>query len=112
MTAYCGLSCSQCEAHIATLENDDDKRKETARRWSALYQADIQPEQINCQGCKSDGPLFSHCNVCEIRQCCSAKGLENCAFCEDYVCDKLSAFIDIAPEAGKALEKIHHAGVS
>ena len=111
MTAYCGLNCSKCEAYIATLENDDAKRAETARKWSDLYQADIRPEQINCKGCKSNGVRFSHCDVCHIRQCCLSKGVDNCAVCEDYICDKLSAFISLAPEAGQALEKIRHAGM-
>ena len=109
MIAFCGLNCSKCDAFIATRENDAAKREATARKWSELYRADIKAEQINCQGCKSDGVRFSHCDVCDIRKCCLSKGVDNCAVCEDTICDKLSAFISLAPEAGKALEKIRHA---
>ncbi|MEK6193969.1 MAG: DUF3795 domain-containing protein [Deltaproteobacteria bacterium] len=90
-------------------EDDAARRKETARKWSALYRADIRPEQINCLGCKSDGARFFHCGVCDIRQCCFSKGVDNCALCEDYICDKLSSFIKLAPEAGAALEAIRNA---
>ena len=109
MIAYCGLNCSKCEAYIATQKNDDVKRKETARKWSKLYQAEIKPAQINCNGCKSDGVRFSYCAVCDIRQCCLAKGVTNCAVCGEYICEKLSAFIKLAPEAGTALENIRSA---
>jgi len=105
MMAYCGLDCSDCDAYIATQENEDAKREETARKWSKLYRADIEPWQINCSGCKSDGVKFSHCDVCDIRSCCLSKGVENCAVCEEYICDRLSVFIKMAPDAGAALEK-------
>ena len=52
MIAYCGLNCSKCEAYIATQENDDQKREETAQIWSKLYMVEINPDQINCDGCK------------------------------------------------------------
>jgi hypothetical protein len=106
MIAYCGLNCSKCEALIATREDDDAKREETARKWSKLYRTNIEADQINCQGCISNGPRFSHCDVCDIRHCCSSKGVDNCASCGDYICDKLSAFIKLAPQAGEALEAI------
>jgi len=106
MTAYCGLNCSKCEAFIATRKDDATMRAATAKKWSALYKADIKADQINCKGCKSDGIRFSHCDVCDIRQCCQSNGVENCAVC------KLAAFISIAPEAGKALDKIRHAAAS
>jgi len=106
MIAYCGLNCSKCYAYLATQEDNDSKREETAQNWSKMYNADIKPEQINCDGCKSDGVKFSHCNVCEIRQCCIEKNVDNCAVCESYICDTLSSFIKLAPTVGVALEKL------
>ena len=106
MIAYCGLDCSECDAYHATKENSDLKRKETAKKWSQMYNHDIKPEQINCDGCKSTGTRFFHCNHCEIRQCCISKGTEHCAACDDYICGTLAAFIKLAPQAGVALEKL------
>lgn len=106
MIAYCGLDCLKCDAYLATRENSDAQRKETALKWSRMYNHDIKPEQINCDGCKSDRTRFFHCDHCEIRQCCTSRGIDHCAACGDYICDILSGFIKLAPEAGQALEKL------
>lgn len=106
MIAYCGLNCSYCDAYLATQEDNDSKREEIAQKWSKLYKAEIRPEQINCEGCKSNGRRFFHCEVCEIRQCCKSKNIDNCAVCNEYMCDTLSSFIRLAPDAGIALEKL------
>ena len=106
MTAYCGLNCSKCGAYLATMENSDAKKQKVAQTWSKLYKHDIKPEQINCDGCKSSGVKFFHCDHCEIRQCCMSKNVEHCAACENYICDTLAGFIQLAPEAGAALEKL------
>jgi len=106
MIAYCGLNCSVCDAYLATKEDNDGKREATALKWSKMYKAEIKPGQINCDGCKSDGMKFVHCNFCEIRQCCLSKNVDNCAACERYICDTLAKFIKLAPEAGIALEKL------
>jgi len=106
MIAYCGLTCSNCDAYLATQEDNDTKRNDTARKWSKVYRADIKPKQINCDGCKSDGLKFFHCNMCDIRQCCLSINVDNCAACKDFICDTLASFIKLAPEAGSALEKL------
>jgi len=106
MIAYCGLDCSICDAYLATQENNEIKREQTSKKWSQMYQVEIKVDQINCDGCKSNGAKFFHCSNCDIRKCCLEKGVEYCAECEDYICDTLSGFIKLAPEAGHALAKV------
>jgi hypothetical protein len=105
--ACCGLDCSKCGAYIATKTNDNTKREEVSKQWSEMYNTDINPKDINCNGCRSDGQKFSYCNVCEIRKCCMEKELENCAGCDMYVCGKLEDFFKMAPDAKTTLDKLH-----
>ena len=105
--SFCGTVCTECPAFIATKNDDDDIRKETAKLWSKQYNADIKNEDINCEGCTSErGIKFNYCNVCEIRKCGKEKGVSNCAYCSEYICDKLSEFFKIAPENKTTLDEI------
>jgi len=107
MIAFCGLACNACPAFLATQANDDKNRIEVARMWSEHYKTDIKPEEINCDGCKSDsGVLFGYCSRCEIRKCAKASDKENCAHCEKYVCEKLEPFLKMMPDVKSRLENL------
>lgn len=107
MIACCGLDCSKCEGFMATQADDDIKRAEVAKQWSARYNTDIKPEHINCDGCLSDGRKFFYCSdICELRKCCTEKDVTNCAACDMYACDKLENFFEVAPEARTALDAL------
>ena len=107
MIASCGITCTNCEGFIATQEDDDAKRREVAKAWSKAYGAEIKPEEINCDGCLTeDGRHINHWSVCEIRKCGIEKGVKNCAYCNDYKCEKLTGLIEQAPEVEKTLEEI------
>ncbi len=89
--AYCGLDCETCEAHIATVNNDNDLRIKVAREWSELNGVEITPEMINCAGCRIDGVKTPFCDaLCPIRQCALSKDIETCGDCDEMsTCDKL-----------------------
>ncbi len=107
MIAICGINCHECGAYLATINDDDQKRAEVAELWSKEYKTELKPEDINCEGCLSDGEnLFSHPKVCEIRKCGREKGVVNCAHCSDYVCEKLEKFFQMVPAAKNQLEEI------
>ena len=36
LIACCGLDCENCDARIATINNDDKLREETAQKWSVM----------------------------------------------------------------------------
>ncbi len=105
--AYCGLVCTDCPAYIAKQTDDNELREKTAKEWATAFNPDIRAEMINCDGCNSKDTLFFHCNHCKIRACCIEKGIDNCAYCDDYICDdKLKPFIDNAPNAKILLDEI------
>ncbi|MFH1213207.1 MAG: DUF3795 domain-containing protein [Candidatus Neomarinimicrobiota bacterium] len=108
--AYCGLNCHECGAYLATIANDDAKRKEIAEQWSKEYHADIKPADINCTGCLTVGEnVFSHCKVCEIRLCGMQKKVVNCAHCDDFACEILENFFTMAPSLRKRLTELRAA---
>jgi len=108
MIAYCGLICTDCPAYIATQENDNSKRAKTAKSWSKEFGVEIKPEDINCDGCISNGGrLFNHCKVCEIRQCGQEKHIDNCGHCSGFACDKLDFVFNAVPNAKKILQQIN-----
>ncbi|MCP4760420.1 MAG: DUF3795 domain-containing protein [archaeon] len=105
--AFCGLLCNECPAFQMVKNDDPKKRKETAEIWSKIYNEDIKPEEIYCTGCLSKaGKKYSHCNICEVRKCGQEKGLKNCAYCSEYVCEKLESYHRMNPEMKKILDEI------
>ncbi len=106
LIAYCGLDCEKCDARIATINNDNTLRKKTAKLWNELNHTDvIQPEWINCMGCRTEGCKTPFCSsMCEIRKCVKNKGYDTCADCLDKTkCPYLAKEIFNNEEARKRL---------
>lgn len=97
----CGLNCANCDARIATIKSDNEIRKATAEKWKVMYSApEISAEMINCTGCREEGVKFSHCSICEIRNCVKAKGYDTCADCKEMeICEIVSQVHKYMPEA-------------
>ncbi len=93
---HCGIDCSKCDTYIATINNDDNKRKEVANLWSKLNNCNIDYKDINCLGCKIEGIKCIYCDIlCEVRKCALSKNIELCNSCEEFnVCKKVKPFLD------------------
>jgi hypothetical protein len=107
MIAYCGLVCSRCPTFIATQNDDDEAREKTVAVYAQKFCMDLQKEDINCDGCLSEGGRkIGYCQACEIRQCCIGKGLNHCVICPEEPCSKLVRFHEFSPEAKAAFEAL------
>ena len=107
MIAYYGLDCTKCPAFLATLNDDDVARAETAALYREKYGLDLKPEEINCEGCKSEGGrLIGYCGSCAVRWCCREKGLDHCADCADAPCEQLAQFHMYSAEAKASFEAL------
>ena len=98
---YCGLYCELCDARNKTPQKARELRlsliegefeewgpgiSEYKDFWKLLNRFADTPEDMCCKN-KSCG----HPN-CRIRKCAEEKGLECCAFCEDYPCEMIINF--------------------
>jgi hypothetical protein len=110
--AYCGLICQTCPIWLASrIEDKTEKlrqKSEIARLCRENYGMQYQPEDItDCDGCGAENDrIFASCRVCAIRNCAREKEVENCAFCDEYACDKLKAFFATESNAKMRLDMI------
>jgi hypothetical protein len=103
----CGITCTDCPAYKATRADDDAEREKVAETWSKEFNAELKPEDINCDGCTAlEGKHFGYCGQCEIRACGLGKEVDNCAHCSDYACEKLGKFFEMVPQARETLDGI------
>ena len=105
LIAYCGLDCEQCEARIATVNQDESLREKVAQKWSELNGVEITPAMINCVGCRVDGVKTPYCEtMCPIRHCAQSRQVETCADCAEMeACPKLAPITAHSDEARRNL---------
>lgn len=66
---YCFKICNDCVIFQATQSDDDNRRAAIARTLSEIYDQKIEPEDINCDGCRPESKrLFMNCRDCSIRE--------------------------------------------
>lgn len=108
--AMCGLVCSDCVAFLATQEDDDKMRAKVVEAWSTDEEP-LELKDIDCDGCTVGGRLHKFCSVCEVRNCGLERSIKNCAYCDEYLCEKLEkllkSFRTVSGDEAKAkLEEI------
>ena len=107
LIACCGLVCSNCPTFIATQNDDDVAREKTVALYAQKFGLAFQKEDINCNGCRSEGGRqIGYCQTCEIRRCCLGRDLKQCTVCPEQPCEKLQRFHEFSPEAKASFEAL------
>lgn len=108
MVAYCGVVCTDCPGLIATQANDTAELERLAEYSRTEYnRPEITVAWVMCDGCLSSSERkCAYCAECGIRLCGVERGVENCAFCDDYACEKLLDFFKMVPKAQAVLDEI------
>ena len=87
----CGDVCGICPRYLATRSGDERRLEEVATLWKIVgwWEEKESPKELTCHGCGS----ISHCDL-GVKDCASAKGIDNCGQCAEYPCARLLAIIE------------------
>lgn len=112
LLSYCGIHCDTCPIHIATIEENSltklQLRTAIANTLRQRYGMNFSPEEVtDCDGCTLEtGRLFKPCAECVVRHCARERQHDSCAYCSDYICDKLQTVFNEQPEAHSTIERL------
>jgi hypothetical protein len=84
----CGYRCDLCLAYLPNVEKNHSNQQKLSDGWFKYFGFRIEPEFILCDGCMADHPRLID-QGCPVRPCVIEKGLNSCASCDEYVCEKL-----------------------
>ena len=84
----CGYRCDLCLAYRPNFEKHPSNQQKLSDGWFKYFGFRIELENIACDGCMAEHPSLID-QGCPVRLCVLEKGLENCAACDEYVCEKL-----------------------
>lgn len=81
---YCGYRCDLCAAR----SDDPEVRQRLVDGWRTIFGHEhYTSENVKCDGCRSAGRVADQ--ECRARPCAKERGVESCALCDEFPCDKM-----------------------
>lgn len=112
MMAVCGLDCGACDIRLVPIDQDAARRVVAWFHKMAWLEedegvAEIIERGMYCFGCRGDRSVHWTPD-CPLLICCvDERGLEHCAQCDEFVCEKLEAFASDGQQSHKeAVERL------
>ena len=88
MIGYCGYNCHLCAAR----SDDPEVRQKLVDGWRKIFGHEMYTaENVRCDGCRANGRLAD--KNCKARPCAIEKGVESCAVCDEFICDKVRSLL-------------------
>ncbi len=98
----CGYRCDLCQLYTKNIKSEKDKQR-VSQEFNRIFGSNIRPEDVECVGCKNEGKHVAP--SCPVRLCALKKGVENCAHCSEFICDKLKRKINFIEDFLKNSKK-------
>ena len=99
----CGYRCDLCLAYRPNVEREPANRQKLSDGWHKYFGFRLPPSEICCDGCMAENPRLIDTG-CPVRPCVMERGLDNCARCDEYVCERLAerlvVFEDVQQRVG------------
>jgi len=106
LCATCGLFCPACSIYIGTKE-------EPGRLKNIADRHQVSPNDLECNGCRSEKRSYWCYEICQIKPCADKKGVDFCIECNEYPCNIIRDFQKERPhriELWKAQDRIAKVG--
>ena len=87
----CGHDCSRCLTYLATINNDENLRKQSQSFYKTEFAIDIPLKDIHCLGGRSED-VFGLCKECPFVKCCKEHNVERCIECSEYPCKTIKEY--------------------
>ena len=97
--ARCGYRCDLCPAYHKNIHTQEDQKR-VSDGWLKYVGDDVPPDEVPCPGCLAAEPYRDEQGRilrppdpgCPVRPCVIERGLENCAYCEEFAsCENLDS---------------------
>jgi hypothetical protein len=99
----CGYRCDLCLAYRPNVEGDGANQQKLSDGWFKYFGFRLPPEQIVCDGCMAADPKLID-DSCPVRPCVMEKGLDNCAQCDQYACERLKERLVVYEDVRKRID--------
>ena len=91
LLCYCGHDCASCLTYLATINNNEELRKQSQSFYKTEFGIDISLENIHCLGGRSED-VFCLCKECPFVKCCKEHEVETCSNCLEYPCININEY--------------------
>jgi hypothetical protein len=91
MTAPCGLPCFNCPLYKANF--DEALKKKVSQSLN------VSEDKVVCKGCRNEDGTIAYLDMtepCFVYRCIHQKNLNFCYECDDFPCDYLHPYADMA----------------
>ena len=91
LACYCGHDCARCLTYLATVNDDEDLRKQSQKFYKTEFGIDIPLKDIHRLGGRSED-IFYLCKGCPFIKCCKEHSIEMCCDCSKYPCKDIEEY--------------------